>query len=94
MQASVYLRMYNVFICVKANKKHTNEKINPLDYINMNNFYLLNKLIKLKVKWRNGKYLHHFENGEVVLKHKKPKLMRQIFNTECKQLLNQTNDRN
>lgn len=63
MQVNFFaLRMYNVFICVKANKKPTNEKINPLDYINMINFYLPNKLIKLKVKWKNGKYLPNVSN--------------------------------
>ena len=62
--------MYKVFTNIKANKKPTNKKTNPLDYINIKNFYPLNKLLQLKGKWKMGNICHHYENEELVLKYK------------------------
>lgn len=55
----------NVKPAKKVNKKSSNKKINPLDYINTNNFYSLKKLIKLKRYGKVGNICYH-ENKMLV----------------------------
>jgi hypothetical protein len=47
--------MHNIFISSKANKKPTNEKINTLDFININNFSPLKIFNKTKIQMEKCK---------------------------------------